>query len=257
MSARTSIILSASAVLVLAGLSFYLASAGSTRELAAFSTSLAGRTPEQLQNLRVALAGLSGTRVRPGEIFSLNAVLGERLRSRGYREAPTLWKGSVVDTPGGGLCQLSSTLYNAALLAGLAVVERHPHLYAVQSVGPGRDATILYDRLDLRVRNTRPDTVTIGAEIRGNLLIARILGQGEPPPRVEIRVETLQRKAPSALPRAAVPGAASGRAPLPGTPGVKVRVWRVVNPGGRDETREFLSEDDYASAPSVGPGGLR
>jgi len=233
---------------VLAGVFMWLVRGRSLREIANFSTTLTGRTPGQLHNLRTALQRLSGTVVRPNDVFSLNHRLGERTSLRGYREAPTIWNGMVIDTPGGGLCQLSSTLYNAALLANLPIVERHPHLYAVASVGPGRDAALLDDRLDLRFRNNLPFPLTLEGAIEGERLIVRLKGPGWKKAEVSIHVERLSTIAPPRIPRAALTGRQAGSSA--GAPGMAVRAWRLVRLDGR-QSRELLSEDRYAPEPAV------
>jgi vancomycin resistance protein YoaR len=251
-SSKGALALSIVLVLGLAGLFFHLASLQKKTEIANFSTSVKGRTPEQLHNLKIAVERLSGTPVRPGEVFSLNKSLGERTQVRGYREAPTLWNGTVVDTPGGGLCQLTSTVYNVALLANLPIVERHPHLHTIASVGPGRDATLLSDRLDLRFRNNRPFPITIMGSVEDERLIVRLYGREKSADLVDIRVERLGGTAPPRLPQAALDGASPGVVSREGSPGVAVRTWRIVRKEGGGETREIISLDRYAPEPAVG-----
>jgi vancomycin resistance protein VanW len=119
-----------------------------------FSTSLVTRSPEQRGNAGRAALDLNGTIISPGAVFSFNEIVGARDTMKGYLPAPIINdRGGLSDTPGGGICQLATTIYNAALEADLEIVERHPHSRSVGYVPPGRDATILTWRKDLKLRN--------------------------------------------------------------------------------------------------------
>ena len=92
--------------------------------------------------------------LQPGEVFSFNAVVGPRDAEHGWALASEIYQGEYVLGYGGGICQVTSTLYNAALLGGLEIVERYHHDRPLQYVGPGRDATVVWDQLDFRFRNS-------------------------------------------------------------------------------------------------------
>lgn len=104
--------------------------------LSRYTTSLQERTPSQLHNIRQAAQSLDGVYIQPRAVFSFNQVVGPRTLERGYLPAPVFMVAETLDSVGGGICQVSSSLYNAALLAGLEVVERHPHYRPVESVPP-------------------------------------------------------------------------------------------------------------------------
>ncbi len=158
------------------------------RTLAAYSTSLEGRTDAQLHNIRLAARRIDGALVLPGNEFSMSRALGPPGRDRGWREAEAFVAGEVERAVAGGVCQVSSTLYNAVLLADLEVTERHAHSRPVASVPPGRDATVAWGIADLRFRNTRPWPVRIRASADGRRLTVRIAGPGPAPPPVRLRV---------------------------------------------------------------------
>ncbi len=103
-------------------------------------------------NIRLAANSLNYYLIAPGEVFSFNAATGPRVPERGYRMAPIIVGGAVVPGYGGGVCQVSTTLYNAVLNAGLEVVERFPHSRPVDYVPRGRDATVS-NYLDFKFRN--------------------------------------------------------------------------------------------------------
>lgn len=178
------------AVAMMAAAGLALRSASSARVLAAYSTSLEGRTPEQLANIRRAARLLNGSLVLPGQEFSLSRTFGPTTPDSGWERAPAFVGGEVEVAVAGGICQVSSTLYNAALMAGMTVTERHAHSRPVMSVPPGRDATVAWGIADLRFQNRRPGPVTILARAEGRRLTVSISGPGEMPPRVSLSVRT-------------------------------------------------------------------
>lgn len=139
-------------------------------ELGFFRTSLIDRTEAQKQNIRQALKSLDGVIIEPGETLSFNNAVGPRTQDRGYQNARAFMEGELITSLGGGICQLSSTVYNAALLAGFRIDERHSHSRIVASVPPGRDATVWYGTADLQVTNTFPYPARISCRISGDTL---------------------------------------------------------------------------------------
>ena len=97
------------------------------------------------ENVRLAAAALNGKIIQPGEEFSFNLTTGNRTTDKGYRPAGAYVNGVLVDEPGGGVCQVSSTLYNAVVFSGLKTTERHAHSYEPSYVTPGEDAMVSYD----------------------------------------------------------------------------------------------------------------
>lgn len=144
--------------------------------LGACRSGLSERSEAQRANIARAAAAIDGEVIEPGEVWSFNARVGPRTPERGYRLAPAYLERDLTSSVGGGICQLSSTLYNAAALAGLDVVERHPHLRRVHSVPPGRDATVWYGRADLRLRNGGGAPVRLEARLADEALWVRVRG---------------------------------------------------------------------------------
>ncbi|MDI3298155.1 MAG: VanW family protein [Bacillota bacterium] len=149
-----------------------------TRVLGSYRTWLEGSW-ERVHNIEVGAAAVDYFLVKPGEVFSFWRALGEPTRERGYLEAPVISGEAFVPGVGGGLCQLSSTLYNAVLDARLEVVERHGHSLAVDYVPPGRDATVAWDMLDFRFRNDSDGPILVRARIEGWQLHVWILGPAQ------------------------------------------------------------------------------
>lgn len=215
----------------------------STVVLASFSTDLSARSPDQLHNIRRASAAIDGAVVKPETEFSFNAAVGLCGVARGYRQAPAIVDGEMRPSWGGGVCQVSSTLYNAALLAGLDVTERHAHSRRVSSVPPGRDATTAFGIADLRFVNTTGRPIRLRVSVSGSRLTASVIGAG----RGQDQIEILTRSRPGARTRA--PGSISGSYDA-SVEGTVVETYRVVRRHNIETRRELVSRDVYA-APAV------
>ena len=121
------------------------------------------RNRNRSHNIELAARTLDSTVVFPGETFSFNRTIGKRTVERGYREAPVIVRGELSEGVGGGICQVSSTLFNAVDNAGLQIVERYVHSRHVAYVPPGRDATVSWYGPDFAFRNTLSQPVLIRA----------------------------------------------------------------------------------------------
>jgi vancomycin resistance protein YoaR len=134
------------------------------------------------ENIRIASEKIHNTLLGPGEVFSFNDVVGPRTAEAGYQVAHVYTAGEVVDGIGGGICQVSSTLYNAVLYAGLETVERWNHVFTVEYVPLGQDATVSYGSVDFKFRNSTAWPIRIEAEVTDtNLVIFRLVGTNEEP----------------------------------------------------------------------------
>lgn len=138
---------------------------GITHLLARFTTEFDEARSNRAHNIRLAAQKVHGTVVAPGGVFSLNDVVGPRTEAAGFKEAPVIVEGQFVPGIGGGVSQVATTVFNAALLANLQVIERHHHALAVQYVPLGQDATVWYGLTDLRFRNVSSGPLLITAEI--------------------------------------------------------------------------------------------
>ena len=127
-------------------------------------------------NVQLAAKTINGTILLPGETFSYNGVLGNTNAARGYKQATAYVGGKVVPSFGGGICQVSSTLYNAVLYANLEIVERHNHSYAVSYVPAGRDATVAYGGKDFKFKNSRSYPIKIVASAKNGIVSISIKG---------------------------------------------------------------------------------
>lgn len=127
-------------------------------------------------NLEIATNKLNNVVVLPGEVFSYNKVVGERSISAGYKEAIVYTSNGIENGIGGGICQVSSTLYNAIVQADLDVVERKNHRYSVSYVPLGCDATVAYGSIDFKFKNTRNYPIKIQASAKRGVVSISIIG---------------------------------------------------------------------------------
>ena len=148
--------------------------------LSAFATHLDGRSRAQKHNAELAARSLDGAVIAPHGTLSFNKSVRGWSADRGFVRAPVSFDGELIPAFGGGVCQTSTTLYNAALLAGLTPVERHHHVFAPQYVAPGRDAAVAYPSLDLKVQNPYPFSVRVRASATGAQLRVEIWGKSRP-----------------------------------------------------------------------------
>jgi len=227
--------------------------------LAGYATSLKGRTTGQKHNARLAAQALDGRIVGPGAVFSFNRTVKSWSLDQGYVKAPVSFDGELVPAFGGGVCQTSTTLYNAALLAGLPIVERHPHVFAPRYVPPGRDAAVAYPGIDLRFRNPHSWPLRVRAFVDGERLDVRLvaLNVGTPAPTpVRIVTHVLSRSEPGRLTRFVTPqnrpgGVWGGHARYlrsSGATGYRVVTLRSV---GKNNSEERLSDDTYQAMDRV------
>jgi len=135
-----------------------------------YDESLKNRT----KNVEIAARTVNSTVVGSGEVFSFNEIIGKATWAKGYRPAKIFVKGKEEQGMGGGICQLSSTLYNAADFAGMEIVERHPHSKRVFYVEEGRDAATAYGGVDLKFRNPLRQPVLVVAKADGGKLTVTI-----------------------------------------------------------------------------------
>ena len=138
-----------------------------------YNASLRGRTT----NLKMAAANINGTIVKAGEVFSANKAIGPRNAAAGWREAGMFVSGQVVSGTGAGICQASSTLYNATLLADLPIVERHPHSMRVTYVPPSQDAALLWGQKDFKFRNDTGGAIRVETKVGNGKFTAKLWGE--------------------------------------------------------------------------------
>ncbi|MCA1596383.1 MAG: VanW family protein [Chloroflexi bacterium] len=142
-------------------------------------------------DLWLAASAINGAIIAPKGLFSYNRRVGQRKISKGYRSAPIFVKGKVVEDTGGGVCQVATTVYNAALLAACSVVERYHHSARTSYIGPGRDATVSWGSLDLKFRNSRKEPIILTTSMTGGALTVRVWGHVHPGESVRVYTRDL------------------------------------------------------------------
>jgi vancomycin resistance protein YoaR len=130
------------------------------------------KSEERVENLELASGEVSGTFVAPGEVFSMNDTVSDA----SYQRTHVIINGEETLADGGGLCQVTSTLYNAALFAGLEVVERHPHASQLPYIRPGMDATIWFGALDMQFKNTTDGYILLEEYVADGYVYANVYG---------------------------------------------------------------------------------
>ena len=144
--------------------------------LSSFSTNYNARDTDRTTNLKLAANKINGTVLMPGETFSYNQVVGARTIAAGYKEAPIYVQGQVVDGLGGGICQITSTLYNAVLYANLEIVERSNHQFVPSYVTASRDATVVYGSIDFKFKNNRNYPIKLICSVANGVASFQIFG---------------------------------------------------------------------------------
>jgi len=142
-----------------------------------FSTNISSSTEDRKHNIKNALQTLNKVEIAPNEVFSFNKTIGRRTKENGYREAKIIVNNEFVEGVGGGVCQVSSTLYNSALLAGLEIIEANKHSKQVNYVKYGFDAMVNFGSSDLKFKNNTSEKITIITNFSTNNLRIRIFGK--------------------------------------------------------------------------------
>ena len=142
-----------------------------------FSTNYSSSSPNRKENIRLASEKINGRILNPGEVFSFNDIVGPRTAATGYKVAHVYSGSKVVDGIGGGICQVSSTLYNAVVFADLEIVYRTNHSLPVSYVPLGRDATVSYGTIDFKFKNNKETPVKLEVLADGNNLTVNIYGR--------------------------------------------------------------------------------
>lgn len=155
--------------------------------LASYSTKYNPGEVDRTHNMYLASSKVNGTVLQPGEVFSYNGVVGERTVAKGYRNAKVFENGQVVDGLAGGICQVSTTIYNAALYADLKIVERKNHSFPVSYAPMGQDATVAMGSIDFKFKNNTEYPIKLVSSVSGGLCTVTILGTDKNHYKVEIQ----------------------------------------------------------------------
>ena len=218
-------------------------------KLSTFSTRYDATNISRTTNLRLAINKINGVVLMPGEVFSYNKVLGKRTVEAGYKDAAGYAGGKVVPMIGGGICQISSTLYDAVVYANLDIIERHNHAFITSYVGAGKDATVVYGSLDFKFKNTRNHPIKIQSYLQNGIATVSIYGIKE---EVEYDVEiatTILNYIPYTVIYEEDNRLEEGTEEVTqnGQKGCKSITYKILKQNGKEVSRSVLSTDTYSA----------
>lgn len=200
-------------------------------------------------NVRLAAEALNGTVILPGHEFSFNKTVGQRTAEKGYQSAAAYSGGEVVQEIGGGVCQVSSTLYNAVVRAGLEISYRRSHTFEPSYVTPGQDATVSWDQPDFRFINNSKAAIGIRASYGNQKMTVSVYGIPllEDGMKIEMessQVETLDPPAPQyEEDQTLQPG--EEKVKSAGTSGSRWETYKVITKDGKEVSRELDHRTTY------------
>lgn len=217
-------------------------------EISSYTTYFSTADKARSGNIRIATEAIDGTLVLPGEVFSMNKEVGPRIAAKGYQEAHVIVNGELTDGMAGGICQATSTVYNAALLADFEIVQRRNHGLKVGYVKAGRDATISGDYIDLKFKNTNKTPIFIHTLISNGKVTVRIFGANEHPGQtvdiISTVVDTITPPDPEYIndPTLYV---GTEKVKAKAIKGIRSIAYRKVYKDGKLIKEEILSKDKY------------
>ena len=200
------------------------------------------------ENIKLAISKIDGKILLPGDIFSFNDVVGSRSEAGGYLTAHTYVAGKVVDGIGGGICQVSSTLYGTVLKSDLEVVERRNHMFTVGYVPYGQDATVSYGTTDFRFKNSTGWPVKIEAGVtKNNNVFFTFVGTIEDPEKKVIITQEIVKKLPFATKYIDDPNMLEGNTSVrqEGKEGYVVNTYKTIKSGEKVISETKLHTSSY------------
>lgn len=223
-----------------------------TGVLATFTTHFDSSQAARTENLKIATKALDMAIIKPGDTLSFNKIVGERTVAGGYKDAYIIVNGQFVPGLAGGICQVSSTLYNTGLLANLSVTQRSNHDLAISYVPLGQDATVAYPDLDLKFNNNTGGYLLVRTKITGNTLTIEMYGKVKPGQEVFI-ANTIESIIPATEQRVIDEKMVHGASVIKqqGQPGYVVKSVRTVKVNGAVVSSEPLQQSRYLAVPKV------
>ncbi len=214
--------------------------------LASATTKYSSRKVARTKNVVMAANNMNNTVVVPGAEFSYNKAVGPRSLEEGFVEALIFVKGKVVPGAGGGVCQVSTTLFQALLKTGLEIKERHPHSLPVTYAKPGLDATVSYGAIDLRFLNNYDKPVIVHSRASGGLMTVTLLGDASCKGQYKVVQEGLKvTKLPAKVVYSNKLPAGKRVVENKSVTGYRVTTYRVKLEGGKEIERKLIDHDVY------------
>jgi vancomycin resistance protein YoaR len=225
---------------------------GIERKLIEFSTSFPTRDEGRIHNIRATAQTIHDRLLKPGEIFDYGEVIRQTEETFGFREAPVIVNGKIVPGIGGGICQVSTTLYNAVLRAGLEVVERRNHSLPVSYIALGQDATFASGHINFKFRNNTESYLLIRTETDERRITVKLFGNA--PGNVTYDIESkIVETIPPPVKYVRNPALPIGgkQLILQGKPGYVVETYRITKQDGNVVAETKISRDTYSPQPTV------
>lgn len=213
-----------------------------------------GSSGGRVQNIETGSALINGTIIMPGEEFSADAAMRPYTEEKGYTEAGSYESGKVVQTLGGGICQISSTLYNAVLLSELEVTQRQAHSMLVDYVKPSMDAAIAGDVKDLKFKNNTESPIYIECYVANEHLTVNIYGKETRPENrtIEFVSEVTATEEPvDKYEEASDKWIATIKKVDGGHVGKTAKLWKVVYEDGKEVSREEVNSSQYRMSNAI------
>lgn len=204
----------------------------------------------RVQNIESGTKHINGALIMPGEEYSANAAMEPYTEENGYTNAGSYENGKVVQSMGGGICQVSSTLYNAILFAELEVTERMPHSMTVGYVDASKDAAIAGTWKDLKFKNNTETPIYIEGYTSGGNLTFKIYGKEtrSASRTVEYSSEVLSKTEPKKNFVESGNQLGTIKKTDAGHTGVKARLWKIVKENGKEVSREIVNNSSYMAS---------
>lgn len=217
-------------------------------KLGSFTTRYDASNINRSTNLELASKKIDGTIVLPGETFSYNKIVGERTIEEGYKEAAVYSGGKVIDGIGGGICQLSSTLYNAVIYANLEVTSRSNHRFLTSYVTAGRDATVSWGTIDFCFKNTRSYPIKVVSSVKNGVATVDIMGMKEEKEYEVVIESTVQEVIPYTTKYVKDTNMEDSAEEIKqyGVNGAKSVTYKILKYNGSIVSRTLLSNDTYS-----------
>jgi vancomycin resistance protein YoaR len=231
---------------------------GMDQVLGIFTTKYEMNQEDRAINLLIASSAINNVIVYPGQIFSFNTWVGPRVTEAGYKQAPVVYLGKLIPGVGGGVCQVSSTLYNAALLSNLKVIQRLNHSLPVSYAPLARDATVVYDGVDLIIENTSQFPILIVSNVAPPHLTVAILGRKTNWKRVELETKIIETY-PFQTKTTTDPSLTKGskKKVISGRKGIKAELWREVEYIDGSLKKELVNTSIYPAQPEEYRVGIK
>jgi vancomycin resistance protein YoaR len=221
--------------------------------LGKFSTDYSSSPSGRKANLANGAKKINGTLVEPGETFSVYEACQPFTKENGYEIAHAFENGTTVDSVGGGICQVSTTLYNAVIRAELEIVERSGHSMRVHYVDASADAAIAGTSKDMKFRNNQKNPIYISGKTDGSTITFTVYGVETRPKNRKISFESQITGILPSTTKLVASGAPVGSVSLTsgGSSGATARLWKVVKVNGKVKSRTQFNSTTYRSTPST------